>query len=267
MSDLVKESWDNWSDTWYQKYRTDEAIFKIIDSPVSAFHNTTLSMIKEQFPDLRGKRVCVPSSGDNHAVFAFHLLGAKVTSCDISEKQLHHSSAIADKYGWDIEFICDDTMHLSNLQDHEFDLVYTSNGVHVWISDLDAMYRNIQRILKNDGIYVMFDIHPFMRPFGTSPQDILKVHKPYDVTGPFGDVPTYKWRIQDMMNAMISSNLSISRIEEMYAEDGTFWIDDSEVDLATLTQQEISKYCDWERNPLAALPQWLSIRAVKQDAN
>jgi len=35
--------------------------------------------------ELKGKKICVPSSGDNHVVFAFALLGAKVTSCDIAE--------------------------------------------------------------------------------------------------------------------------------------------------------------------------------------
>lgn len=190
-------------------------------------------------------------------------MGAKVTSCDISEKQLEHSAKIAEKYGWNIEFVCDDTMQLRNLQDDVFDLVYTSNGVHVWISDLYSMYRNVNRILKKNGVYVMFDIHPFMRPFGTSAQQHLKIHKPYDLTGPFGDVPTYKWRMQDIMNAMISSNLVIRQIEEMYAEDGTFWIDDSETDIMNIPQQEIAKYCDWNTNPLAALPQWLSIKAMK----
>ena len=186
-----------------------------------------------------------------------------VNIVSISEKQNKNSSEIADRYRWNIEFVCEDTMRLSSLQDNEYDLVYTSNGVHVWISDLDSMYRNIKRILKDDGTYIMFDIHPFMRPFGTSAQNSLRIHKPYDLTGPFGEVPIYKWRIQDIMNAMISSDLIISRIEEMYAEDGTFWIDDSEVDLINLSQDVISKYCDWRLNPLAALPQWLSIQALK----
>jgi hypothetical protein len=108
----AKTIWNHWSDTWYQKYRTDEAIAKLIEDPESAFHPATLSMIKKAFPDLHGKKICVPSSGDNHAVFAFHLMGAKVTSCDISERQLENSSKITRQHGWDIELICDDTMKL-----------------------------------------------------------------------------------------------------------------------------------------------------------
>ncbi|WP_028551508.1 class I SAM-dependent methyltransferase [Paenibacillus sp. UNC451MF] len=120
-------------------YRTEEAIAKIITRPESAFHPTTYLMIQEAFPDLHGKRICVPSSGDNHAVFAFHLMGAKVTSCDISERQLENSANIAHKHGWDIEFICDDTMKLDKIDSGKYDFVYTSNGVHVWINNLNAI--------------------------------------------------------------------------------------------------------------------------------
>lgn len=72
------------------------------------------------------KKVLLPSSGDNHAAFAFALLGADVTSADISEKQLEHAKVIADKLKLKINYVCDDTMQLSNIPDNSFDLVYTS---------------------------------------------------------------------------------------------------------------------------------------------
>ncbi|NIK77866.1 SAM-dependent methyltransferase [Paenibacillus castaneae] len=262
-TNVIKNSWNQWSDTWYPKYRTEEAISKIIAAPQSAFHPMTYSMITKAMPNLQGKRVCVPSSGDNHAVFAFHLMGAKVTSCDFSEKQLENSAVIASKQGWDIEFICDDTMKLSQIKSGEYDFVYTSNGVHVWINDLNAMYTNMSRILKDNGSYIMFDIHPFLRPFGIEASEQINVVQPYDSTGPFGEVPTFKWRIQDIMNAMISSGLSVSHMEEMYAEDGSFWIDESKEESEQLSKQELERLCNWKINPLAALPQWLSIHAMK----
>jgi SAM-dependent methyltransferase len=259
---IIKSAWNHWSDTWYVEYRTDEKISKIIKHPESAFHHTTHSIINMAIPNLRGKRVCVPSSGDNHAVFAFHLMGAKVTSSDISERQLENAAFIAHKHGWDIEFICDDTMNLSKINSDKYDFVYTSNGVHVWINDLKSMYKNIHRILKNDGTYVMYDIHPFTRPFGKEPGKI-NIVKPYDSIGPFGEVPTYTWRLQDIMNSIISSGLHIKHIEEMYAEYGTFWFESSG-ERDTLSDDELDKLYKWETNNLAAIPQWLSIYAIKQ---
>ena len=59
-------------------------------------------------------------------------------------------------------------MRLPALSDGAFDLVYTSEEVHVWISYLPAMYRHIFRVLKPGGVYVNYEIHPFGRPFDFS---------------------------------------------------------------------------------------------------
>jgi transcriptional regulator with XRE-family HTH domain len=261
----VQKKWDEYSDSWYLRYRCDETINKIIDDPSSAFHHTVWEKIISIFSSLKGKRICVPSSGDNHAVFAFAILGAKVTSCDISQRQLENAEKIANKYGWDIEFICDDTMHLNKLQSELFDFVYTSNGVHVWISDLNAMYRNIYRILKKSGNSLVYEIHPFCRPFDDSEMK-LKIIKPYDWTGPFIDgqdgIPRYGWRIQDICNAIFESGLSIRHMEEMFAEYGTYWFCHRE-DEYYIPKEEKDKYADWKVNPYAALPQWMMLHLVK----
>lgn len=257
----VKAAWNEWSDTDFAKYRSDERMAKLVSQPESAFHPTTYSMIRKAMPDLRGKRVCVPSSGDNHAVFAFHLMGAAVTSVDISERQLEHGAAIAKRHGWDIEFVCDDTMDLRRLPSDVYDFVYTSNGVHVWIHDLEAMYRSIRRILTGGGASIMYDVHPFIRPFADNTQQ-LTIRKPYDATGPFGEIPTYTWRLQDILNAMASSGLIVKHVEEMYAEYNTYWFEVSG-ERERMSQEELDRLYRWEHNPLAALPQWLSIYAVK----
>ena len=107
---------DHWNETsdsdWYKGYWTDEAIQTVIDNPSGAFHPTTFSLLTESVGNFKDKRILVPSSGDNHAVFAFHLLGANVTSADISQRQIENAKAIAEKHGWDIQFKIDNTMTL-----------------------------------------------------------------------------------------------------------------------------------------------------------
>ena len=251
--------------TWWNKEvddgygLKDDGVKDIINNPYIAFdHPVTLELIRKTFPDLNGVKICVPSSGDNAAVIAFTLLGAKVTSCDISERQLYNAEATAKKYGWDIEFILDNTMTLEKIKSDEYDFVFTSNGVHVWIDDLTSMYANIHRILKKSGAYIMYEIHPIGRPF----EDCfgqLKLTKPYDDIGPLYDGVNFHWRTQDIVNAIADSGLCIKRMEEMFndRERGSFWRIDGK------TPEEIAQYHDWRVNPQAALPQWLSIYAVK----
>lgn len=107
----VKESWNETADSeWYQSLRTDKIVAKLVEKPTSVFHKSVYNLINKYIPDLYNKKVLLPSSGDNHAAFAFALLGADVTSADISEKQLEHAKVIADKLKLKINYVCDDTM-------------------------------------------------------------------------------------------------------------------------------------------------------------
>lgn len=143
MSLKNKISWNNGAATYSVFNHSEKLMNRIVENPANAFHHTTWEMIQEYVPNLRNKKICVPSSGDNKAVFAFAMLGAQVMSCDISENQLANAERIAKQYGWDrsIEFVCADTMKLDEIASHTYDFVYTSNGVHVWIDDLNGTRR------------------------------------------------------------------------------------------------------------------------------
>ena len=260
MDEWLKQVKDNWNKTadsdWYQSLRTDEKIEKLVKEPANAFHPEVHQLINKYMLDLHGKKVLLPSSGDNHAAFAFALLGAKVTSTDISEKQLEHAQEIADNLNLSISFVCDDTTQLSNIEDNSFDLVYTSNGTHTWIADIVTMYKNIYRVLKPSGLSIMFDINPFNRPFTGEPWKQPKIIKPYEET-----MPNCHWRVQDLVNAMICAQLSIKEMEELKAVNASFWFSYEE-----LIKQEkgiLAKINNWEHNPMAALPAWISIVAQK----
>jgi SAM-dependent methyltransferase len=266
-----RQSWNGGAARYSVEYHSEDKIKRILDDPPSAFHKTIWELINGVFPSLEGKRVCVPSSGDNHAVFAFARLGARVTSCDISENQLANAEKAAKRYGLQIEFIRADTMTLESVPSDTYDFVYTSNGVHVWINDLPGMYRSIHRVMKPGAVYMMCEVHPFCRPFDGNNLEQLTVIKPYSSTGPFeSDIEvTFGWRIQDIVNAMLDSGLTLRRMEEMHAEinyEDPYWI--------PLMQQlsepgrvydraEVERMYDWRHNPIAALPHWLSLVAVK----
>ena len=264
MENWLKQVKDNWNETadsdWYRSLRADENIEELVKEPASAFHPSVHQLINKYMPELRGKKVLLPSSGDNHAAFAFALLGAEVTSADISEKQLEYAKGIADRLNLDIRFVCDDTTQLSNIEDNSFDLVYTSNGTHTWIADIVMMYKNIYRVLKPTGLSIMFDIHPFNRPFAGEPWKEPEIRKPYEET-----MPHCHWRVQDLVNAMIWARLSIREMEELQAVNASFWF--SYEELIKQKKEELAEINNWEHNPMAALPAWISIVAQKTRGN
>ena len=159
MTDRIKAFWNETSDSeWYRSLRANEKIRSLKEKPESAFHPAVYELIRKFLPDMKGRRILLPSSGDNHAAFAFAMMGACVTSADISERQLENASAVAGKLDLNIEFICDDTMKLSCIHDSAYDMVYTSNGTLSWISDIDSMYRNIYRVLKKGGMLSIVEL-------------------------------------------------------------------------------------------------------------
>jgi SAM-dependent methyltransferase len=237
----------------------------IAENPKRAFPAALFPLIKNYIGDLHGKKVLVPSSGDNIAAFGFHLLGARVTSCDLAENQIKNAEIVADNYGWNIEFLCQDSMKLDMINDGEYDLVFTSNGVHVWIDDMQGMYRNFHRVLKRGGYNIFFETHPMSRPFDNTTYDI-KIVKLYEDVGPFGDEdPTYGWRTQDFVNAVTSAGFMIREMQEFHS----IREDLSDHNYLDLSGNPNDKYnwpgdtFDWKVNPWAALPQCLCLCSQK----
>jgi SAM-dependent methyltransferase len=254
-----KTDWDHYHPNSPSRLEDTRQISK---DPEKAFPTAVRPLIKKYMGDLKDKKVCVPSSGDNKAAFAFHLLGAKVTSCDISKNQLKNAKLLADEYKWDIEFICQDSMKLEKIKDSEYDLVYTSNGVHVWIDDMPSMYKNFHRILKSGGYNIFFETHPVLRPYGWNNGDYKPI-KLYEDVEPHGDDLTYNWRTQDFVNAIASAGLIIREMQEFHSIEGD--LDDY------LPQEKDPQHenfgidmKNWKQNPWAALPQCLCLCSQKE---
>ena len=73
----IKAWWNGTSDSeWYRSLRTDERIRRLEEQPESAFHPAVFELIRKYVPELKGRHILLPSSGDNHAAFALALLGA-----------------------------------------------------------------------------------------------------------------------------------------------------------------------------------------------
>lgn len=140
---------------------------------------------------------------------------------------------------------------------------YIISGVHVWINDLKSMYDSIYRILKPKGKYLMYEIHPFTRPFDCNENKLI-VKKRYDDIGPFDNGTKYEWRVQDILNAIASSKLVFKHLEEIYDDGyGTFW-HKSDEDLSKFSEEELNELLNWKTNPVSAIPQWMTVFAEKE---
>jgi len=265
MNESTRKKWNDRSDAYYAENDHERDIAIIMNDPSRAFPREAWEMLQSAIPDLRGKRVLVPSSGDNIAVFGFHLLEAQVTSTDIAERQLENAAKIAGEHGWDIEFRQADSMTLEGIPENEYDLIFTSNGAHVWISDLGMMYRAFHRALKPGGAYVFFETHPICRPFDRSGNE-AKIVKPYTSTGPFDDPPHYTWRIEDFLRPLLDTGFSIQDYRDMMPDkDDIMAFAWHYKTYAAREQDNYAEYA-WEKNIWATLPCWMGVSARKREA-
>ena len=187
-------------------------------------------------------------------------LGVDVTSIDISERQIDNARNISESYGINIKYIVSDILDLSCIANNEFDMIYTSNGVLTWIDNLSQMFSETRRILKKKGIYILYDVHPFQRPWKEDFSNTI-LEKPYTEVGPIknkrnGNAQTFHWRIEDIINALVNAKFLIKWIHEFDSgntkDTEYFWGNDIKKELN-----------DWRKNPLAGIPSWIEIVSEK----
>lgn len=118
------------------------------------------------------------------------------------------------------------------------------------------MYQNICRVLKIGGYSVMYDIHPFNRPFTGEPWKHPQIIKSYS------DVfPSCHWRVQDLINSTVYAGLNIKEVAELQAVNASFWYTYEE--LVKQSTEDLVHVNQSEANPMAALPAWLTIVSQK----
>ena len=260
-----RRSWDTHND-WWAGLDRHEFWRRIPADPPLAFIAPAWQLLTELVPQPAGVRVCVLGSGDSYAAFALAALHARVTAVDISAKRLQTAKARADELGLPLDVVRADAADVAEIDDAAFDLLLTTNGFYVWITDLPSVFGEIHRLLAPGGHFLMYDVHPFQRPWKETPE--LAVEKDYWTTGPFeivekeGSTFEHHWSIGDLVSAIATPGLRITRLIETAAEDSRFWQDHDYYEPGT--EPEL---LDWRRNPRAALPVWLTLAAEKPRTN
>jgi len=262
MNETPEQHWDKRAVTYWEEQNRAESFRYILENPKRAFPNEFNEMLETAFPTLSGIKVLVPSSGDNLAVFALHLLGAEVTSTDISQKQLDNAESIAEENNWKICFVRADSKELAGLPENEFDLVFTSYGAYYWIDDLTTMFGSINRVLKKTGVYCFFENQPLKNIFAGTKDKGLTILQPYNIGFSMAN-PFRFWKNEDYIRSLLKSGFIITDYRDILRYKDA--IPDLAIKNRSFAQREESGYkeYDWRKNVFAALPAWFGICAKK----
>jgi 2-polyprenyl-3-methyl-5-hydroxy-6-metoxy-1,4-benzoquinol methylase len=158
-------------------------------------------------------------------------LGARVTGVDFSESAIELARRIAARIGVEAEFICSNVYDLPEVHEGEYDVVFTSYGVLCWLQDLQEWGRIISHYLKQGGVFLLVESHPFMWMFDDESEGLeLKYSywhsdepQSWETEGTYADEDakvtnkkTYEWQhtVGDILNSLIEAGLTIREIGE-----------------------------------------------------
>lgn len=195
----------------------------------------------QEIGDVRGLRLLHLQCHFGLDTLSWARLGAEVTGIDFSERAIQLAQKISNQIGVDAEFIQTDLYELPKVLDKEFDIVFTSEGVLVWLPDLKRWGEIISKFLKTGGRFYIRDGHPFIKVFDDEIQTPeLKIRYPYFTPSKpfhFRDSETYtdsdhkiepmdwyEWNhsMSEIINSLIAAGLKIEFLHEFpYISDKT----------------------------------------------
>jgi SAM-dependent methyltransferase len=118
-------------------------------------------------------------------------LGAEVMGVDISDEAIGFARYLSKESGIAASFERDDVfawLEQATRAGRSFDRVFSSYGVILWLSDLNAWARGIAGVLKPGGHFALLEFHPFAMVFDPS----WKPHYDY-----FGGAPLQESGVGD----------------------------------------------------------------------
>ncbi len=168
--------------------------------------------------DINGKNILEIGCGGAQCGVAMAKKGAKVIGIDISEEQLKFAKKLAIKNKVNVKFYQGDIRKLPQIKSNSQDIVFSAFALH-YIDNLLICFREVNRVLKNNGTFVFSFPHPFYR---TIDSNTLKIKESYFKTGKITKIfsdPTkkfvaYNYTTSELYNLLIKSGFYVEQILE-----------------------------------------------------
>jgi SAM-dependent methyltransferase len=180
-------------------------------------------VVRSALGDLAGRRVLHLQCATGESSAELAELGALVTGVDISNEALD----VARERWPDIAWVQADVHDLpSELKRGRFDLVYTADGVLVWLHDLDAWASGIAASLRSGGDLLLHEEHPVAQCVDESLRwrddyfdEELHSYRGwthFELTGPPATEEKIErlWRLGQVVTAIAGAGLVVRQLEE-----------------------------------------------------
>ena len=194
----------------------------------------------EEVGDVRNKSLLHLQCHYGLDSLSWALLGAKVVGVDFSIKSIKYAQNLSTKFNIPAQFICCDIYELPIHLKRKFDIVYSSYGVLLWLSNLEKWAKLISNLLKKGGFFYLIEGHPYSMILKNSDDDYnLKITKDYfrhkkpkigisenDYINRQYKIKnksfTWNYAISDVLNTLTQANLKLEYLHEFPFSDNPY---------------------------------------------
>ncbi len=157
---LNQERWNRVHNDYTEPY-THEELMNLKDQPISVSLTVGKLVPESWFEKTEGKRVLglACGGGQQGPIFALH--DYDVTIMDFSKSQLEKDEMVASRDNLKIKTILGDMTKPFPFEDETFDIVFNPVS-NVYIEDLENMYREASRVLKQGGFLMVGFMNPWI---------------------------------------------------------------------------------------------------------
>ena len=222
MNEYIEANKQSWATIAKEHYETFRAILLANESTVS---QTQL----QELGELKGKTLIHLQCNTGADTISLARMGAKVTGVDLVPENIHYARKLAADLGInDARFIESNVLEIVEKHNEKYDIVYTTEGVLIWLSDLYLWARNVRHLLADDGFLYVLDGHPFFLVWDEDKLPELIVKYPYfrksadkaEWIGGYAATPrqatNYSWMytIGEIVNALSQAGMHIEWFHE-----------------------------------------------------
>jgi SAM-dependent methyltransferase len=195
--------------------------------------NNDFSLNKTQIDelgDIQGKSIIHLQCNTGADTISLARLGAKeVVGVDLVPENIQYAKQLStDLNVSSTSFIEANVLELKENHNKKYDIVFTTDGVLIWLPDLELWASNVRHLLNDDGFLYLMDGHPTFMAWDEMKLPELHVKYPYFNKFPEQDEwiggyaselkqsTNYGWMytISDIINALSNAGLHVEWFHE-----------------------------------------------------
>ena len=188
-------------------------------------------IIEEELGDISGKKIIHLQCNTGSDTIKLARKGAIVTGVDLVPENIYYAKKLSEELGVkNVDFFEADIMELKEKHDKKYDMVFTSEGVLIWLPDLNRWAETVRHLLNENGVFYILDSHPFYLIFDEEKlrENKLEVKYPYFVRDPEcsdtiggyaseskkGEAYEWMYKVSDIINSLAKAGLTIEYFNE-----------------------------------------------------